>query len=134
MTLPPLEPRSSTLDTLDAAADAVTRARRGVLDEVAFLATEIDRLRAECARLVGERDAAVADGRVEERSVIVAWLRSRWPIASISIERGEHRQNPFKPATTEHPHAGCLDCDGFGRILEDHDGRAGYRACPGPRK
>lgn len=42
---PTMEPRSSTLDRIDDAIKAVEQARRGVLDEVAFLGAEIDRLR-----------------------------------------------------------------------------------------
>lgn len=42
---PPMEPRSSTLDRIDDAIKAVEQARRGVLDEVAFLGTELDRAR-----------------------------------------------------------------------------------------
>ncbi len=41
-----MEPRSSTLDRIDDAIKAIEQSRRGVLDEVAFLGAEIDRLRA----------------------------------------------------------------------------------------
>lgn len=58
MTLPDLEPRSSTLDTLDAAAWHLQHARRAVLDEVAYLARELDRLRAESARWEARARAA----------------------------------------------------------------------------
>ena len=58
-TLPPLEPRSSTLDTIDAAAWHLQHARDAVLREVAYLGRELDRLRAEYGQMKAERDAAV---------------------------------------------------------------------------
>ena len=59
MTLPPLEPRSSTLDAIDAIIARATHARVSVLDEVAYLAGEIDRLRAALLLAKEERDIAV---------------------------------------------------------------------------
>lgn len=59
MTLPPLEPRSSTLDAIDAIIARATHARVAVLDEVAYLASEIDRLRAALRLAKEERDIAV---------------------------------------------------------------------------
>ena len=58
-TLPPLEPRSSTIDTIDAAAWHLQHARDAVLREVAYLGGELDRLRAEYGQMKAERDAAV---------------------------------------------------------------------------
>ena len=59
MTLPPLEPRSNTLDAIDDAAAVVARARQAVLDEVSYLGSELDRLRAEYGKMKAERDAAL---------------------------------------------------------------------------
>ena len=59
MTLPPLEPRSSTLDAIYAIIARATHARVAVLDEVAYLASEIDRLRAALRLAKEERDIAV---------------------------------------------------------------------------
>lgn len=61
MTLPDLEPRSSTLDTLDAALWHLQHAREAVLREVAHLGRELDRLRAEYGRMKAERDAALEE-------------------------------------------------------------------------
>lgn len=61
MTLPDLEPRSSTLDTLDAALWHLQHAREAVLREVAHLGRELDRLRAEYGRMKAERDAAIEE-------------------------------------------------------------------------
>ena len=63
VTLPDLEPRSSTLDTLDAALWHMQHAREAVLREVAYLGREIDRLRAEYGRMKAERDAALEELR-----------------------------------------------------------------------
>ena len=54
--LPDLEPRSSTLDALDAAIATLTHARRNVLDEVKYLGLEIDRLRAALRESQDARD------------------------------------------------------------------------------
>ena len=59
MTLPVLEPRSNTLDALDAIAERAVHARQIALDEVAYLGRELDRLRAEIGRLKAERDQAI---------------------------------------------------------------------------
>ena len=61
MTLPDLEPRSSTLDTIDAALWHVQHARDAVLREVAYLGRELDRLRAEYGQMKAERDAALEE-------------------------------------------------------------------------
>ena len=61
MTLPPLEPRSSTLDTIDAAAWHLQHAREAVLHEVAYLGGELDRVRAAYAQMKAERDAALEE-------------------------------------------------------------------------
>lgn len=59
MTLPPLEPRSNTLDAIDAIAERAASARQAVLDEVAYLGAEIDRLRSEYEKMRRERDSAI---------------------------------------------------------------------------
>lgn len=59
MTLPDLEPRSSTIDAIDNARWHVEHAREQVLREVAYLGSELDRLRKEYAQMKAERDAAV---------------------------------------------------------------------------
>lgn len=61
MTLPDLEPRSSTLDTIDAAAWHLQHARDAVLREVAYLGGELDRVRAAYAQMKAERDAALEE-------------------------------------------------------------------------
>ena len=61
MTLPDLEPRSSTLDTLDAALWHLQHAREAVLREVAYLGETNDRLRAAYGRMKAERDAALEE-------------------------------------------------------------------------
>ena len=63
MTLPDLEPRSSTLDTIDAALWHLQHARDAVLREVAYLGAMNDRLRAEYGRMRDERDAALEELR-----------------------------------------------------------------------
>ena len=60
-TLPPLEPRSSTLYTIDAAAWHLQHARDAVLREVAYLGGELDRVRAAYAQMKAERDAALEE-------------------------------------------------------------------------
>lgn len=57
MTLPI---RSGTLDTLDNARWHMDALRAALESELAAVYAEIDRLRAECARLKEERDVAVA--------------------------------------------------------------------------
>lgn len=69
MTLPPLEPRSHTLDALDACTRRLDHAREAVLSEVAYLGGEIDRLRAELARVKAERDQAIDELRRVLREV-----------------------------------------------------------------
>lgn len=69
MTLPPLEPRSHTLDAIDAIAERAKHAREAVLSEVAYLGGEIDRLRAELARVKAERDQAIDELRRVLREV-----------------------------------------------------------------
>lgn len=49
--------RPRTLLALDEATEALSDAHRAVNDELGELYREIDRLRAECARLQSERDA-----------------------------------------------------------------------------
>lgn len=61
MTLPPLEPRSSTIDAIDNARWHVEHAREQVLREVAYLGSELDRLRKEYAQMKAERDQAIAE-------------------------------------------------------------------------
>lgn len=61
MTLPPLEPRSSTIDAIDNARWHVEHAREQVLREVAYLGSELDRLRKEYAQMKAERDAALEE-------------------------------------------------------------------------
>ena len=61
MTLPPLEPRSSTIDAIDNARWHVEHAREQVLREVAYLGSELDRLRKEYAQMKAERDAAIEE-------------------------------------------------------------------------
>lgn len=63
MTLPPLEPRSSTIDAIDNARWHVEHAREQVLREVAYLGSELDRLRKEYAQMKAERDAALEELR-----------------------------------------------------------------------
>lgn len=62
-TLPPLEPRSNTLDAIDDARAKLDHARRAVLDEVAYLGSELDRLRKEYAQMKAERDQAIDELR-----------------------------------------------------------------------
>ena len=67
MTLPPLEPRSSTLDAMDAIIERATHARVFVFDEVAHLASEIDRLRAELRKVreqLAESDGAIVTNAI----------------------------------------------------------------------
>ena len=61
MTLPDLEPRSSTIDTIDAALWHLQHARDAVLREVAYLGETNDKLRAAYAELKAERDAAIEE-------------------------------------------------------------------------
>ena len=61
VTLPDLEPRSSTIDTIDAALWHLQHAREAVLREVAYLGEANDRLRAEYGRMKAERDAAIEE-------------------------------------------------------------------------
>lgn len=69
MTLPPFEPRSNTLDAIDAIAERAKHAREAVLSEVAYLGSEIDRLRAELACMKAERDSAIDELRRVLREV-----------------------------------------------------------------
>lgn len=61
MTLPDLEPRSSTLDTIDAALWHMQHAKDAVLREVAYLGETNDKLRAAYAEMKAERDAALEE-------------------------------------------------------------------------
>jgi NTP pyrophosphatase (non-canonical NTP hydrolase) len=69
-------------------------------------------------------DLGVSLDQVAQKNV--AKLRTRYP-DGFSFERA----NAPRPTSSDHPHKGCPECDGRGRIVEDHDGRVGYRPCTG---
>lgn len=122
------------------------RHQDGSLYNELYSAGEVRALRARLRRAEGENqcDVCVGSGKplsggpcmcggTGKMSVAAVWLREAWARESSArgfdpCGTGELRERELREMS-EALKARCPACLGTRKILEDHDGRAGYRPC-----